>query len=168
MLCKELIIRLKAGHFGLLKAAEGLTEEEMNVKWFGIWGVREILAHLSAWDEENVRIVKSIIYGKLPTMFKGTTGYPELDKRVDAMNEMFIKQRAGLSIKEITDEFKENRQRLIETIEDDCASDLSQDYGVRWGRIHITLNYYFDYPHDETHIVQIMNWRGMDSLQQNS
>ncbi|MBU0976002.1 MAG: ClbS/DfsB family four-helix bundle protein [Patescibacteria group bacterium] len=164
MLCKELIIRLKAGYFGLMKAVEGLTEEEMKAKWFGFWGVREILAHLAAWDGEDVNIIKSIIYGKLPTMFKGTTGYPELEKRVDAMNKMFIEQRKEYTIGKIFKELSENRRKLIETIENDCASDLSTDYGVRWGRVHINLDYYFDYPHDETHILQIIEWRGMNSL----
>lgn len=164
MLCKELIIRLKAGYFGLLQAIEGLEEDDMKVKWFGDWGVREILAHLAAWDEENRKVLKSIIYGKLPTMFKGTNGYPELEERVDAMNKMFVEQREHYSINKILSELSENRKSLIASIEKNCPSDLSKDYGVRWGRIPITLNYYFDYPHDETHIVQIAEWRGIDSL----
>lgn len=164
MLKGELVTRLKVDYFALLKSIEGLSESEMKKKWLGKWGVREILAHLAAWDLEDIELVKSIISGKVPDLFQGAAGYAGLGKRCNEMNEGFINARKGWSIKKIIKEIKENRKKLIEFIDKNCPPNVAKDFGVRWGKTSITIAFYFDYPHDAIHIVQILKWRKMDLL----
>jgi hypothetical protein len=159
----ELITRLKVDHFALLKSIEGLSESEMKKKWLGKWGVREILAHLAAWYSEDIQVIKSIISAKLPDLYKGAAGYAGLGRRVNEMNEKFIKERKGWSIAKIKKELEANKRELIKYVKKNCPPNLSKDFGVRWGKTPITIAFYFDYPHDAIHIEQILKWRGMVS-----
>lgn len=159
MLKGELITRLKVDYFALLKSIEGLSEKQMRKKWLGKWGVREILAHLAAWDLENIRITKAIMSGKIPDFFKEARGYAGLGKRCNEMNHEFINVRKGWSITKIKNELEENKRKLINYVKKNCPPNLSKDFGVRWGKTPITIAFYFDYPHDAIHIEQILRWR---------
>lgn len=159
MLKGELIIRLEVDHFALLKSIEGLSDSKMKKKWLGKWGVREILAHLAAWYLEDIKIVESIISGRIPDLFKGAAGYAGLGKRVNEMNEELISERKGLSITKIREELDKNKKKLIACVQKNCPPNLSKDFGVRWGKTPITIASYFDYPHDAIHIAQILKWR---------
>src|SRR4029077_20283485 len=49
---KERLLREADEAFAeLRRAIEGLTDDEMRQGWFGSWGVREILIHISGWHE---------------------------------------------------------------------------------------------------------------------
>jgi len=159
MLKGELITRLKVDYFALLKSIEGLSKSEMKKKWLGKWGVREILVHIAAWDLESMKAIEYILEGKIPDLFKGAAGFAILSKRVNEMNEVFIKQRQGWSMDKILEELKENRKKLIEYVRKKCPPNLGKDFKVRWGKTPITIAFFFDYPHDAIHIEQILKWR---------
>jgi len=50
----------------LLKAVEGLTDQQMRQVWFGDWGIREILAHVAGWHREMTGAFERIARGERP------------------------------------------------------------------------------------------------------
>lgn len=45
----------------------GLSDEQMAEVWFGSWGVREILAHISGWQREMAAAAQRLARGERPT-----------------------------------------------------------------------------------------------------
>jgi uncharacterized protein (TIGR03083 family) len=50
----------------LLKAVDGLGDEQMTTLWFGDWGVRDILAHVAGWHREMAGAFERIARGERP------------------------------------------------------------------------------------------------------
>jgi len=50
----------------LLNSVEGLNDDQMQLVWFGEWGVRDILAHVAGWHREMVRAIERMARGERP------------------------------------------------------------------------------------------------------
>jgi len=50
----------------LLKAVDGLSDEQMVQPWFGSWSVRDILAHVTGWHHEMDEALERISRGERP------------------------------------------------------------------------------------------------------
>ncbi len=57
---------LQAEFQNLLKAVDGLTDEQMVQSWYGDWGVREILGHIIGWHHEMDGVLQRISRGEKP------------------------------------------------------------------------------------------------------
>jgi hypothetical protein len=78
----------------LRQAIEGLTDEDMRVIWFGSWGVREILIHMSGWHGVATSGFGRIVRGEAP--FPAGT-YDDFD----AWNARFVLQKSGVKAADV-------------------------------------------------------------------
>jgi uncharacterized damage-inducible protein DinB len=106
----ELLERVRGAHEKLVKALEGLTEEEATrVGLNPQWSVKDALAHVAAWEIEGVRIISEIQ--------SGTWKPQKLDKeKIDEFNAHAVESRRENSMSEVRLEFDEAHQEMERTI----------------------------------------------------
>jgi Protein of unknown function (DUF1706) len=92
---KERLLREADEAFAeLRRAIEGLTDDEMRQVWFGSWGVREILIHISGWHEAMAPALGHIARDEAPSP-AGT--YEDFD----AWNARFVLRKTGVKTDEV-------------------------------------------------------------------
>lgn len=84
----------------LLKAIEGLSEDQMKQVWYGTWGVREILVHCAAWNRERIGAFARVAQGVRPT----PEGVDYND--TDSWNSRFVEEKGDVSPQQALDELK--------------------------------------------------------------
>lgn len=62
----ELLAELETEFQSLLKAVEGLSDEQMLKVWYGDWSVRDILGHVIGWHHEMDDVLERISRGERP------------------------------------------------------------------------------------------------------
>jgi len=153
----ELLEYLAQGRTRLLSAIEGLGEEEMTIS--GVvedWSVKEILAHIAAWDKETRAVIKRAIsqeHPKFDYTIRGARGFAKWNARE-------IEKRRAMSVDQILAEMGEARQGLIELTHQLSDEDLSRRFVPPW-RWPSTprRNLEIQAKHDIEHADQIMAWR---------
>jgi uncharacterized protein DUF1706 len=78
----------------LRRMTEGLTEDEMRQIWFGSWGVREILIHVSGWHEAMTPALGHIARGEAPYP-------PGTYDDFDAWNARFVLGKTGVKTDDV-------------------------------------------------------------------
>jgi|ERR1044071_806228 hypothetical protein len=108
----ELQERVSATHGGLVKALEGLSEEEATRKGLTEqWSIKDALSHISAWEIEAARIIGEIQNGT----WKPQRLNQEL---IDEFNRQAVEDRQGHSMPQVREEFDaahREMERLIES-----------------------------------------------------
>ena len=77
------------------KAIAGLDEPRMREAWLGVWGVREIVSHISGWHRELSPALERMARGERP-IAEGTS-YED----VDAWNLQFAGAKKDVPVSEI-------------------------------------------------------------------
>ena len=72
------------------------------------WTSKEVLAHLSGWDELVINYLESIIAGQVPAVIEG------LD--IDEYNLQAVKKRSGMDYDRVYQEYKDLRKNLLKLI----------------------------------------------------
>jgi hypothetical protein len=134
----------KASYAGLSDAAllvPGVT---------GAWSIRDIIAHVTTWDEEALKHLPSILEGRRPPRYSVTYG------GIDAFNALTTAQKAGLSLAEVLDRLDAVHHLVIEIVE--RASDDALASESRFRR-RLRLDTFGHYP---KHTAAIARWRARD------
>ena len=136
----------------LLAALDGLSEEEMTRPGaVGVWSVRDVLAHILAWEDEALARLKLLAAGR-PQDFSRI----EDDDVLNNWNAEAHQRYAGLTLAEIRRGLEEAPARILAGL--DALSDerLSTDEGPV--PVH---NWLPDctYAHEEEHCADILAWR---------
>ena len=106
----ELMERVRGSHEKLVKALEGLTEEEATRTGLNPqWSIKDALSHVVAWEIEGVRVISEI---------QGGTWKPQkFDKQsIDEFNARAVESRRENSMSEVRIEFDEAHQEMERTI----------------------------------------------------
>ena len=90
----------------LREAIGGLEDDRMGRVWLGTWGVREILIHISAWDQEMAPALERIGQGE--PAYPAGVSYDD----ADAWNARFVEARAGAKPAEILAELETSHRGL--------------------------------------------------------
>ena len=111
------------------------------------WSVKDILAHVTSWEDETLK--------HLPTILKGTRPprYSALYGGIDAYNALMTENKRGLSLSEIVRQLDETHLRLIEYVQSAPEEQLASD--TRFRR-RLRLDTYGHYP---LHAQAIREWR---------
>ncbi len=89
---KDDLLRQADNDFGALKRAlVGLDDEAMRQPWLGVWGVREILAHIAGWHREMIPVLERLARGERP--IPEGVNYEDFD----AWNARHVMARRGLT-----------------------------------------------------------------------
>lgn len=90
----------------LQEAIAGLDDAEMNRVWLGSWGVREILVHAAAWDQEMAPAFGRIGRGEEPY---AAGAYDD----ADAWNARFVERKKGAKPSEALADLEASHRRLV-------------------------------------------------------
>lgn len=112
----------------------------------GDWSVKDILAHVTIWEEEALRHLPLIIAGGRPPRYVTYGG-------IDAFNARMIEQTRGQSLDDVRRRLDDTHRRLIEFIQSAPADQLRGDTRARR---RLRLDTYGHYP---LHAAAIRDWR---------
>jgi hypothetical protein len=113
----------------------------------GAWSVRDILAHVTTWEEEALTHLPLILKGGQPPRYSVRYG------GINAFNAQMTEQKRSLSLPEVLRQLDETHRRLIDFIR--SAPD-DQFIGETRFRHRLRLDTYSHYP---KHAEAIRKWR---------
>ena len=114
----------------------------------GAWSVRDIIAHVSTWEEEALKHLPLILAGGTPPRYSVQYG------GIDAFNARMTAEKRGLSLSEVRAHATATHGRLVELIQGIPERELIRETRVRR---RLRLDTYGHYP---LHAEAIRQWRG--------
>jgi hypothetical protein len=126
----------------------GLTDEQMLVPGVtGEWSVRDILAHISWWEEEALKYLPHLVRGeRLPR-------YSVLYGGIDAFNAQMTEEKRHLTLSEVLRQLDDTHRRLIAYVESVPEEQYASETPFRH---RLRLDTYGHYP---IHARAIREWR---------
>jgi hypothetical protein len=144
----QLLKRLDKAWEAFKSSYAGLSESElMEPGVTGAWSVRDIIAHVTSWEEEALKHLPLIQAGGKPPRYSVTYG------GIDAFNSQIIEKKRNLPLSEVLRQQEDTHGRLIEFIQS-----APEDHFVRETRFRrrLRLDTYSHYP---KHTEAIQKWR---------
>jgi len=125
----------------------GLSDSQMTEsRVTGDWSVKDIIAHVTWWEEEALNHLPLIIKGGRPPRYSTKYG------GIDAFNARMTEQKQGLSLSEILKQMDETHRRLV-----DYVLSVSEQFTRETrARRRLRLDTYSHYP---KHAKAIREWR---------
>jgi hypothetical protein len=144
----RLLARLDTAWTAFKGSYAGLSDPQlMEPGVMGDWSVKDILAHVTTWEEEALKHLPLIIEGTRVPRYSAAYG------GIDAFNAQMSERKGRRSLSEVRRQLDETHERLIALIQDAPSSQLSGD--TRFRR-RLRLDTYGHYP---IHTEAIRDWR---------
>ena len=118
----------------------------------GDWSVKDIIAHVTWWEEEALRHLPLIIAGDRPPRYSVTYG------GINAFNAMMAERKRHVSLSDVLTQLDDTHRRLV-----DFIRSVPEDQFTRETRFRrrLRLDTYSHYPF---HTKSILEWRERRSL----
>jgi hypothetical protein len=116
------------------------------------WSVRDILVHVTSWEQETLKHLPLILSGGRPPLYSATYG------GIDAFNAQITARKKHLSLSEVLQELKSTHSQVVAFVESTPEDKIRGD--TRFRR-RLRLDTYGHYP---KHAEAIRNWRVQRSL----
>ncbi len=144
---KSLLRRLEAAWAAFNDSYAGLTDSQLiEPGVVGDWSVKDILAHVTIWEEEALRYLPVIAEGGRPPRYAESGG-------IDAFNARMTGQKRGLSLAEVRRELDDAHCRLVDLVQSTPEDQFTRE--TRFRR-RLRLDTYSHYP---IHADAIRQWR---------
>ena len=144
----QLIQKIETAWEAFNKSIEGLSEAEMlEPGVIGEWSVRDIIAHVTVWEEEALKALPIILTGQR------TPRYSVLYGGIDAFNAQMTEKNRSLSLEEVLCRRDETHQRLLAFIRSAPQEQITTETRFR-RRVR-----YDSYSHYSEHTEAILTWR---------
>ena len=145
---QQILERLDAAWADFEDSYAGLDERLMLVPGVtGRWSVRDIIAHVTWWEEEALKHLPLVRDGGRPPRYSVTYG------GIDTFNAMMTDRRRDLSLAEVLRQHEDVHARLIAYVRDAPAELVARE--TRFRR-RLKLDTYGHYP---IHAKAIRAWR---------
>ena len=145
---RGLLKRLDKSWRDFQEAHAGLSEAQLMMPGVtGKWSVRDILAHVTTWEEEALKHLPLVLKGGRPPRYSLTYG------GIDAFNALKTEQKKNLPLAQVLQQMRDVHHRLIAYIE---IVPLNQFQGETRFRRRLRLDTYSHYP---IHTKAIWKWR---------
>jgi hypothetical protein len=145
---RQLLKRLDKAWVAFKESYAGLSEAQLLEPGVtGAWSVRDIIGHVTTWEEEALKHLPSILEGRRPPRYSVTYG------GIDAFNARMTEQKAELPVSEVLRQRDKIHRRLIAMIE---RTPQDQLVGQTRFRCRLRLDTYGHYP---KHAEAILKWR---------
>ncbi len=115
------------------------------------WTIREVLAHVTGWDDATIETLRAHIEGR-------PLSIPDISD-LDEYNEKSVSSRTGLDNEQILREWRSNRQILRTIIEEMSEDSFSIPVSVPWGgksKIIDMMEMFCE--HEDTHTRDVRKW----------
>ncbi len=146
----QLLKKLEKEWAALKDSYAGLSEAEMMKPGVtGDWSVRDIIAHVTWWEEEAFTHLPAVLQGEKPPRYFVTYG------GIDAFNALRTEQKKNLSLAEVLQERDDTHRRLVEFLERVPEVQYSGETRFRH-RLRLDT-----YSHYCKHAEAIRQWRGV-------
>jgi len=116
------------------------------------WSVRDILVHVTSWEQETLKHLPLILSGGRPPLYSATYG------GIDALNAQITARKKHLSLSEVLQELRSTHSQVVAFVESTREDKVCGD--TRFRR-RLRLDTYGHYP---KHAEAIRSWRGQRSL----
>ena len=145
---RRLLKRLDGAWAAFNASYAGLSDAQLLTPGVtGAWSVRDIIAHVTTWEEEALKHLPLIVRGGRPPRYSVQYG------GIDAFNAHTTAQKRGLSLSEVRAQAAMTHARLVDFVQRAHERQLQSD--TRFRR-RLRLDTYGHYPqHAET----IRQWR---------
>ena len=144
----QLLKRLDQAWEDFKESYAGLSDTElMEAGVTGTWSVRDVIAHVTWWEEEALKHLPHILGGGKPPRYSVTYG------GIDAFNAQMTEQKKNLSLSEVLQQQADTHRRLIDYIQG--APEEQFTHETRFRR-RLRLDTYSHYP---KHTEAIQKWR---------
>ena len=145
---QRLLKRLDTAWRAFKESYAGLSEAQLVEPGVsGVWSVRDIVAHVTTWEEEALKHLPSILEDRRAPRYSVVYG------GIDAFNAQMTRLKGGLSLAEVFRQLDEVHQRVIDMIERAPESHLISEGRFRR---RLRLDTYTHYP---KHAQAIRRWR---------
>lgn len=150
---RQLLAKIDRSWAALVETYAGLTEAQMTQSGVtGDWSVKDILGHVTTWEEEALKHLPHVLAGKRPPK------YSDLYGGIDAFNALKAEENRKLSLGEVLARFDEVHGRLLAYLETAPAEQIATE--TRFRR-RIRLDTYSHYP---IHTQAIREWRAREAF----
>ncbi|HYW26731.1 MAG TPA: maleylpyruvate isomerase N-terminal domain-containing protein [Terriglobales bacterium] len=150
---ERVLRRLDAGWAAFGESYAGLPDALLLVPGVvGDWSVKDVLAHVSAWEEEAIAHLPVIAAGGRPPRYAASGG-------IDAFNARTAERRRDLSLGDVRRLLEESHRRLVELVRNAPDDQLAGDTRFR-RRLRLDT-----YGHYRLHSEGIRSWRSIQGLQ---
>jgi hypothetical protein len=144
----KVLKRLDKAWEELNQSYAGLSDSELLEPGVtGDWSVRDIIAHVTWWEEEALTHLPAILAGRRPPRYSTTYG------GIDAFNARMTEERSHLSLAAVLQQRDEVHRRLVALVESTPDDQLA---GETRFRRRLRLDTYGHYP---KHARAIRQWR---------
>ena len=126
------------------KMVAHLDEIDKNRKIYPLWTIREMLAHLSGWDDAVIAFIQSLMAGKIPAT-------PAV-RGLDVYNAETVATREGLDYDHIYREYIQTRKILLQLLHEVPDEKVTEQYILPWGDPGTLVDIINIFgPHEEEH-----------------
>jgi len=143
----QLFQKLEQAWTALQESYTGLSEAQLTEPGvMGEWSVKDILAHVTTWEEEALKYLPVILTGGRPLRYIQFGG-------IDAFNAQMAEQKRGMELSKILKQLEETHCRLL-----DYLQSVPEEHYTRESpfRHRLRLDTYSHYPQ---HARAIHEWR---------
>jgi hypothetical protein len=143
----QLLKQLDKRWLAFKESYAGLSDSQMTESGVtGSWSVKDIIAHVSWWEEEALKHLPLIVKGVRPPRYSAKYG------GINAFNALMTKQKAGLSLAEVLRQQDATHRRLVAYVRSAPEDQFTSD--TRFRR-RLRLDTYNHYP---KHTKAILEW----------
>ena len=144
----QVLYKLEHAWASFHKSYAGLTDEKlMQPGVSGDWSVKDILAHVSWWEEEALKHLPHILQGQRPPRYSVVYG------GIDAFNALMREQKRHHPLSEVRDQMNATHAMLVEYLQSVPEEQFTTE--TRFRR-RLRLDTYSHYP---IHTRAIHEWR---------
>jgi DinB superfamily len=145
---QQLLRRLDRAWQAFRESYAGLSEKQMLEPGVtGAWSVRDIIAHVSTWEEEALQHLPTILKGNRTPRYSVTYG------GIDAFNALMAAKKAGSSFSEVVRQQEKTHSRRIHLLKRVPGSEFTSETRFRRRLRNDT------YGHYPIHAGAIRRWR---------
>lgn len=141
----DALARLGAARRDLLDAIGGLSSDEMTRPVVGDWSVKDLLTHVTSWEEQVAMDLCRLARGHMPALL-----YFQAEE-IDHWNDMIMSLRRNFPVEQVLDELEGGRAELLAGLEP------LDDKQFAAGYLSVTIG--ITAAHDADHARQIREWR---------
>jgi hypothetical protein len=145
---QQLLKRLDKAWAAFKESYAGLSDLRLTEPGVtGHWSVKDVIAHVTWWEEEALKHLPLIITGDRPPRYSVQYG------GIDAFNAQMTEQKRGLSLSDVLRQLDETHRRLIDYVHGAPEEQFARE--TRFRR-RLRLDTYSHYP---KHAKAIREWR---------
>lgn len=144
----QLLARLETAWRDFLESFAGLSDSEMLKPGVtGGWSVRDILAHVTTWEQEALKHLPTVLKGDKPPRYSVTHG------GINVFNRMMTEQKRDLTLTDVRRQLHETHRQLIDFIGSVADEQFRTETAFRH---RLRLDTYSHYP---KHTEALRRWR---------